>query len=133
MNNGNYYFKELHELRRRRGNLIFAINPDHRPEKRPRRECLYPNLHRKNPLFHGVKTLIIQSGILKRSRTSALWISVGHRLLPAVDTNKISHRKSFLVSPFLEQSLFNTSEAAGFGGGGLDAAPRGGKSNLVNT
>lgn len=98
MTDGNYYLKDLHELRRRRDNLIFAINPNHRPKKRPRRECLYPNLHRKNSLFHGVKTLITQSGILKRSRTSTLWISVRHRLLPAVDTNKISHRKSFLRS-----------------------------------
>lgn len=128
MTDGNYYFKDLHELRRRRDNLIFAINPDHRPKKRPRRECLYPNLHRKNSLFRGVKTLIIQSGILKRSWTSTLWISVRHRLLPAVDTNKISHRESFLRSSRRSRSLFNTSEAAGRWGvcvWGGNAAPRG--------
>lgn len=130
------YFKDLHELRRRRDNLIFAINPDHKPKKRPRRECLQPNFHRKNSLFRGVKTLIIQSGILKRSRTSMLWISVRHRLLPAVDTNKISHRKSFLRSSRRSRSRVCSIPArrrGGEEGGKGERSTEGEKSNLVNT
>lgn len=128
----NYYFKDLHELRRRRDNLIFAINPDHKPKKRPRRECLYPGFHRKNSLFRGVKTLIIQSGILKRSRTSTLWISVRHRLLPAVDTNKISHRKSFLGLSFRRSrsrvcSIPARQRGRRGWGGGTGTQHRGGK------
>lgn len=140
MADGNYYFNDLHERRRRRDNLIFAINPDHKPRKRPGRECLYLSFHRKKSLFRGVKTLIIQSGILKRSRTSTLWISVSRRLLPAVDTNKISHRKSFLRSSRHSRSRVCSIPARRRGGGvggwegwGGGCSTEGEKSNLVNT